>query len=92
MLQKCKNYIFHIKRFFQYLFRPASKEEKDQFQKGLLEESELFYIKEKDLKNLFEKFCFLNHYTPKTLTNSKVKFIKFSLGSITFANFWLLDN
>lgn len=30
-------------------------------------------IKEKDLKNLYEQFCFLNHYTPGSLIDNDVK-------------------
>lgn len=48
--------------FFKYLFREATDEEEKKFIDNELDESELLSIKEKELKNYYEKFCFLNHY------------------------------
>jgi hypothetical protein len=36
---------------------------------GELDEDENLEIGEKELKNLYEKFCFLNHYTELSLTD-----------------------
>lgn len=55
--------------FYKNLFRVASPTEETLFLKGELDEEFYLSIKEKELKNLYEKFCFLNHCMPQSLTD-----------------------
>lgn len=40
--------------------------------KGELESEELLEIKEKELKNLYEKYCYLNHMNELLLTDKSI--------------------
>ncbi len=39
---------------------------------GEMESDDILEIKEKELKNLYEKFCFLNHLTELRLSDEEV--------------------
>lgn len=41
-------------------------------------------IKEKELKNIYEKFCYLNHYTELKLSDEKVVKILENIYGYTF--------
>ena len=74
-MQSSKFLVDSPEPFFKFLFRPATKDEMEKFLDGELDEKELLSIKEKELKNFYEKFCFLNHYNPKSLIGHQVLII-----------------
>ena len=78
--QSSKFFVHSPVPFFKFLFRPATNEEVEKFLDGELDETNLLTIKEKELKNLYEKFCFLNHYNVESLTDSKVENILLKYG------------
>ncbi len=58
--------------FFKILFSRASEEQEVLIITGQLDSQEMLEIKEKELKNIYEKFCYLNHYTELKLSDEKI--------------------
>jgi len=69
--------------FFAMIFRVCTKEEILLMKTGELNADEYLHIKERELKDLYQQYCFLNHY-PEAELNSKsiVKLLKKKYGYI----------
>lgn len=61
--------------FFSTLFCRADDTVENQLMNEEISTDELLEIKERKLKNLYEKFCYLNHLTEKKLTDKSVQSI-----------------
>jgi len=72
-----------VKAFYHMLFRERTQDEKVLMQRGEMVVDEYLEIKERDLKELYEKFCFMNHFTEKTLSEPKyIDHLKMEYGYI----------
>ncbi|KRX01782.1 hypothetical protein PPERSA_00155 [Pseudocohnilembus persalinus] len=58
--------------FFELLFQKSTEEIENQLLKGAVQAEDFLEIKEKTLKDLYEKFCYLNHFVEVRLSDKKV--------------------
>ncbi len=57
--------------FYAQLFRPLSKKDTTDLKDNFIKYEDMFELKEKELKNLYEKFIFLNKYLEVSLSEKK---------------------